>query len=180
MDWDYGIEWERGPAITPYQTPGVGYPDPVSNVSGTSDNYIAGTKIGANMSTFLHDYYLTSPFIHASAATQLQLRFYRFLNCDYPGLMSATVEVYDGTTWQQIYINETLQTDDNCTEYIYDVSAYKSNRFKLRFGYTVNSSGAYIMSGWNLDDIYIGRTFTPTITITFTSTPTFTYTFNRT
>jgi hypothetical protein len=181
LNWDYGIEWERKQAIAPYQTPGVGYPDPITDVSSTGDNYIAGTVIGGNITTSLHNYYyLTSPFIDASSATQLQLRFYRYLNCDYPGWMSATVEVFDGTSWIPIYLNSSVETDNEWKEFVYDVTAYKSNRFRVRFGHAVNSSGAYVMSGWNLDDIYVGIPFTPTATNTFTITPSNTYTCTRT
>ncbi|HPD18717.1 MAG TPA: hypothetical protein PLF61_03520, partial [Candidatus Goldiibacteriota bacterium] len=181
LNWDYGTEWERKPAITPYQTPGEGNPDPITDVSSTGDNYIAGTVIGGNITTALHDfYYLTSPFINASTAPQLQLRFYRYLNCDYPNWMSATVEVFNGSSWVQIYSNDTYQTDSEWKEFVYDVTAYKSDKFRIRFGHAVNSSGAYVMSGWNLDDIYIGIPFTPTATNTFTITPSNTYTCTRT
>jgi hypothetical protein len=182
-DWDYGPEWQRGPAIAPFETPGTGYPDSVSDVSSTSDNYIAGTVIGGNMSTALHPYYyLTSPYIDASSATQLQLRFYRYLNCDWAQYISATVEVYDGTSWIQLFINPNSQviTDNQWNEFVYDVTPYKSSKFRVRFGHSVNLAGAYTMSGWNIDDVYIGHPFTPTITVTFTVTPTSTYTYTRT
>ncbi|MCX8092537.1 MAG: T9SS type A sorting domain-containing protein [Candidatus Goldbacteria bacterium] len=183
LDWDYGTEWERKPAITPFATPGVGYPDPITDVSATSDNYIAGTVIGGNMSTTIHPfYYLTSPYIDASSASELQLRFYRYLNCDYVQYISATVEVYDGSSWIQIYLNPPSQlvTDNEWKEMVYDVTAYKSSKFRVRFGHSVNKSGAFIMSGWNLDDIYIGLPLTPTITNTSTRTFTFTPTYTTT
>jgi len=178
MGWDYGIEWERGQA-TISSGHNAGYPDPVTDVSYTTDNYVAGTVIGGNMSVSSNHpyYYLTSPFIDAVTAPQLQLRFYRHLNCDYPGWISATVEVYNGSAWIPIFVNDTTIQDGSWQEFVYDVTAYKSDKFRVRFGHAINNfSGAWTMSGWNLDDIYIGIPYTPTSTITQTITPTYTLT----
>ena len=178
LGWDYGIEWQRGPA-TESSGHNAGYPDPVSDVSSSSDDNVAGTVIGGNMSVASNHpyYYLTSPFIDTLDAPQLQLRFYRYLNCDYPAWISATVEVFNGSSWIPIYVNSTTEQDSSWKEFVYDVTAYKSSQFRVRFGHAVNNySGAWIMSGWNLDDIYIGIPYTPTATITQTITPTFTLT----
>jgi hypothetical protein len=37
----------------------------------------------------------------------------------------------------------------------FDVSAYSNASFRVRFGHTVTSFGAYTVSGWNVDEVLL-------------------------
>jgi uncharacterized delta-60 repeat protein len=177
-NWAYDTEWQRKPAAASSgQT--AGYPDPATDHTGLGDNFVAGTVIGGNMSTAANHpyYYLMSPYIDSSLLSKLELRFWRYLNTDYPGYIPCTVDVYNGTSWINIYTNPATIQDNAWNEQVYDVTAYKNSKFRVRFGHSVvNAAGAWIMSGWNVDDVYVGPPFTPTVTQSSTATPTFTTT----
>jgi hypothetical protein len=171
--WNYGSSWERGLAQVSvgHET---GNPDPGFDVSG--EGYIAGVNIGGNTTRLVHPmYYLTSPPIDASSASQLFLSFWRWLNSDEPPWMTSLVEVYDGVAWQTLWSNTGMVTDSAWTEHIYDVSIWANSQFRIRFGYDVQTASgfeAYLMSGWNLDSISV---FAPTATVTPTFSATATY-----
>ncbi|HRU40033.1 MAG TPA: hypothetical protein P5511_09155, partial [Candidatus Goldiibacteriota bacterium] len=161
--WDYGIEWQRLPAAAS-SGQSTGYPDPSTDVSAGNDNYVAGTVIGGNMSVVpTHDYYyMTSSYINAGSASSLQLRFFRHLNTDWITYIPCSVDVYNGTSWVNLYMSDNNTMDSAWTEQVYDVTAYKNPQFRVRFGHSVLRTDAWTMSGWNIDDVYIGPPFTPT------------------
>lgn len=180
--WDYGIEWERGPA-TASSGHSTGFPDPSVDVSSGADNNIAGTVIGGNMSVAaVHPYYyLTSSYINTAGAPNLELRFWRYLNTDYPSYLPCQVDVYNGTAWVNIYTSDSSTFDSAWTEQVFDVTDYRNPQFRVRFGHSVlSTSGVWTMSGWNIDDVYVGVPYTPTLTQTYTLTPTMTMTYTET
>ena len=176
MGWEYGPEWERGYA-TASSGQFYGFPDPDFDHTDTSDNMLAGVIIGGNAGTQVHDfYYLTSPVIDTSGVSPLELRFWRHLNSDYYPFMESVVEVFDGVNWIRIYSNGGAGVNDSYwKEEVYDVTVYANPDFRVRFGHNVGSAGVYVISSWNIDDVYIGPPFpTPTITQTGTITQTWT------
>gem|GEM_PF-1532875 len=178
LGWNYGPEWERGYA-TLSSGHVYGFPDPAFDHSPSSDNILAGVVIGGNASTVVHDFYfLTSPVINAEGIPSLEFRFWRYLNSDYLPFMESVVEVFDGTNWVRIYSNGGAGVNDSYwQEQVYDVTAYANPNFQVRFGHYVGSAGVYVVSSWNVDDVYIGPPLpSPTITQTWTISQTWTIT----
>jgi len=163
--WTLDTEWQIGAATSSTAPGSCGNGDPGMDHTATADNGIAGAVIGGNVSTSVHGYYyLTSPVIDTSAVSgSMWLSFYRWLNSDYTSFMNNTVEVYDGATWNQLWESgpPPATQDGMWNQQAYDISAYKSNQMKIRFGYEVGSTGVYTCSGWNLDDVAVTNVVCP-------------------
>jgi hypothetical protein len=157
--WTLEGEWSIGPtAISGGQQQGNG--DPANDHSPSADNGVAGIVLGGNYSVQPHAaHYLVSPSINLnSVAGTVNLSFWRLLNCDYQPYVTAKVEVWNGSSWVTLWQNSTnqLTADAAWTRFEFDVTAYKNNAFKVRFGHQVDTSGmflAWVMSGWNIDDV---------------------------
>jgi hypothetical protein len=156
--WTLDNSWQIGSA-TASSGQNVGSPDPGSDHTSSADNGVAGVNIGGTTGTALHPpYYLTSPVIDLSAATgSVTLEYWRWLNTDYPPYESSTIEVFNGTSWVQIYANPSgsLVTDNAWTKVQLDVTAYKNAAFRVRWGNAITSAGVFDMSGWNIDDVRV-------------------------
>lgn len=160
--WSMGGEWAIG-ATQVSSGHEKGNPDPVNDHSSSSDNGVAGITLGGNYSKAIHAAdYLTSPVINlSSAGGTVKLTFWRWLNCDYVPYVEDTVQVYNGTTWVTLWssssVGDNLITDYAWARYEYDVTAHKNANFRVRFGHKVDEDAdgfeAWIMSGWNVDDV---------------------------
>lgn len=133
--------------------------DPSTDHSG--DGKIAGVVIGGCYSTSAStsDYCLTSPSINAGSATSLHLSYWRHLHTDYPSYVTTKVEVSsDGSFWTSVYSvsSSGFVNDTSWTQQQFDVSAYKSSTFRVRFCYKVGS-GAVAGGGWNVDDVVVSN-----------------------
>ncbi|MFM2025860.1 MAG: hypothetical protein RLZZ339_573, partial [Cyanobacteriota bacterium] len=152
-----GTEWQIGAATT--STGQVyGNPDPGTDNTPTADNGVAGVVIGGNASTALHGfYYLTSPIINTSTANQLFFEYARWLNSDYTPYMQNTVEIFNGSSWVNLWSSGgSPGVQDNAwTPQQFDISAHKSASTQIRFGFNVGSTGAWTVSSWNVDDVKI-------------------------
>jgi hypothetical protein len=176
--WTYGPEWQRG-AATASVGHGYGYPDPALDHSEGGDNFLAGAVIGGNVTTEVHDFYfLTSPALDASGWPTLHLTYWRWYNGDYLNYMEGVVEVWDGTAWVRIFStgNAPGVTDPGWAFQSFDITPYRNPRLQVRFGHQVLNSGAFFSSGWNLDDVLIGRNAPPVPSATATPTPSPTWT----
>jgi hypothetical protein len=151
--------WAIGPLVSMPYVPTQGSPDPtVDHTANTNDNGVAGVYIGTQTPITLHaPYYFTSPTINLSSAQTAFLEFWRHLNSDYPPYMESSVEVSsnNGATWVAIYTVPASvgQFDSAWTKVSYDVTAYKSAQFRVRFSWSVGQSGAFDISSWNIDDL---------------------------
>lgn len=166
--WTFGTGWAIGSA-----TASSGHshldPDPASDNTATSDNGIAGYAIGGNTGTALFSArYLTSPVINTQGSGSLILEFYRWLNSDYPNYMSSTIEVWNGTSWVQIFLatSDPVIQDTAWTKVQYDVSAYRNANFRVRFSVAVTGTSVWNVSSWNIDDLRIYGDPAPTSTTT--------------
>lgn len=155
--WTLDTEWQIGSA-TASVCGGYGNQDPATDVTPTPDNGIAGVVIGGCATTALHaPYYLTSPIINLSGLTNATLNFYRWLNSDYTPYMNNTVEVFNGASWVTIWSSGGAPgiLDASWQFQTFNVTPYINANFRVRFGKTVGSGGAFTVSSWNLDDITI-------------------------
>ena len=153
--WLLDAPWAIGPAKA---SSGhyVGFPDPANDATATTNNGVAGVVLGGNVPTSVHAYaYLTSPVVNAGGATSLFLTYSRWLNSDYEPYMRNAVQVFNGSQWVTIW--ETGEspgiTDDSWVQQSFDITAYKNSILRVRFGYQVGQSGAFTVSGWNVDDV---------------------------
>jgi subtilisin-like proprotein convertase family protein len=155
--WTLGTEWQIGAATT--STGQVyGNPDPGTDNTPTADNGVAGVVIGGNASTALHGfYYLTSPIINTSTANQLFFEYARWLNSDYTPYMQNTVEIFNGSSWVNLWSSGgSPGVQDNAwTPQQFDISAHKSASTQIRFGFNVGNTGVWTVSSWNVDDVKI-------------------------
>ena len=159
--WLLGSQWQIGSA-----TASVGHvyggPDPAVDHTPTSNNGVAGVVIGGNASTATHDFYfLTSPVVNLSGATgTVTLDFYRWLNSDYTPFMQNKVDVFNGSSWQNIWISGGSPgvLDSSWVQQSFNVTAFANPNFQVRFGFNIGSSGVFTVSSWNVDDVRISDT----------------------
>ncbi|HQO27384.1 MAG TPA: hypothetical protein PLK89_16845, partial [Acidobacteriota bacterium] len=101
--------------------------------------------------------YLTTTAINCSGLSNVQLRFWRWLNVEGSTYDHAVIEVSnDSTTWTKIYENPAAAavTDPAWTQVTYDISAVADNQSTVYIRWAMgptNDTAAY--SGWNIDDI---------------------------
>jgi hypothetical protein len=104
--------------------------------------------------------WLTSPTFNATTVNgAVSLEFKRWLNIESPASRAAKVEVYDGTSWVNLWTNTAAVSDNAWSTQTFDLTPYKSAAMKLRFGWT--GAAASKVSGWNLDDVVVTGTHTP-------------------
>jgi len=160
--WTTGTEWQIGATSVGPPPVESTFPDPSSDHSAGSDNRVAGTVLGGNISAAKHGYYwMQSPAVDAGAGPNgVVLRFWRWLNIDYAPYMSARVEVFNGSSWVLLWENngQSPITDSAWTLFTYDLTPYRNANLRVRFGHAVTVAGEPPLSGWNIDDVQIERT----------------------
>ncbi|MSP24019.1 MAG: hypothetical protein EXR75_02420 [Myxococcales bacterium] len=157
--WTLGTEWQIG-ATKESSGQVYGAPDPAADHSPSLDNGVAGVVLGGNAATGLHDYYwLESPAVNTAAAQTVYFEFWRWLNSDYTRYMANKVEVFNGTTWVNLWTTAGSPgiQDSAWTKVSYDITAHKSATMKVRFGFTVTSGGVFTVSQWNVDDVLLSN-----------------------
>ncbi|HQQ61635.1 MAG TPA: hypothetical protein PKU89_09905, partial [Kiritimatiellia bacterium] len=151
--WTTGGQWAWG-------TPGggggaFGNPDPTTGHTG--DNVYGYNLSGDYANSMAAADYLTTTAINCSGLSNVQLRFWRWLNVEGSTYDHAVIEVSnDSTTWTKIYENPAAAavTDPAWTQVTYDISAVADNQSTVYIRWAMgptNDTAAY--SGWNIDDI---------------------------
>ena len=101
--------------------------------------------------------WMTSPAFDGTVANgNLSLSFRRWLNVEAASSRTARFEVYDGTTWVNLYTNVNAVSENSWSTQTFDLTAYKHSAMRLRFGWTGAATSK--VSGWNLDDIVLTGT----------------------
>ncbi len=118
----------------------VGY-----NLSGDYPNSISSTQ------------WITTPAIDASAYSNVQLEFYRWLNVEQPAFDHAYIEVSnDGSNWSQIWRNPSEITDSSWTLQTFDISSIADQQATVYIRWGIGSTdGSWQYSGWNIDDVVV-------------------------
>jgi len=168
LGWSIDTTWSIAPTCASPPAPQKGHPDPtVDHTTGAvGGGVLAAYACGNNPTgTTAAARYVTSPAVDVSAAPALKLAFWRWLNSDAAGWMTSTVDVFDGTAWVNVYTNPSgsgnIVADAAWTRVEYDVTAYRSAAFRVRFGYAIASAGVYAMSCWNVDDVTLSTASCP-------------------
>jgi hypothetical protein len=166
--WTLGPEWQIGPAMM--SSGGAFGADPSFDHSASADNGVAGVVIGGNASTSLHSYYYleSPPFNTANAPGAVVFSFFRWLNSDYAPYMYNAVEVWNGLSWVNLWTSggspgiEDSPPDGLGWTYIeHDVTPYKNASMRVRFGFSVQSSNAFTIGSWNVDDVVVASASCP-------------------
>ncbi|HPQ65533.1 MAG TPA: right-handed parallel beta-helix repeat-containing protein, partial [bacterium] len=175
-DWAFGVPAGWGGGTDPINQ---GYPDPNSGHTGAN---VYGYNLEGNYPNDMPEYFLTTGPIDCSAATQIKLVFWRWLNVEAATHDYARIEyTTDGEEWVRIYQN--LPPPINTTDSAWTVMTYQVQAAgyqpQVRFRWGMGpSDNIRTFSGWNIDDIEIWgvpqatRTPPPTATPTPSATPT--------
>jgi hypothetical protein len=98
--------------------------------------------------------YMTSPEFDASTVNgSVTLSFARWLNMEAPASRAATIDVYNGLAWVNVWTNTAAVSDSAWTTQTFDLTAYKNDAMRVRFGWS--GGAASRVSGWNLDDVAV-------------------------
>ncbi len=168
LGWSLGPEWGMG--IATASSGGAYGGDPPTDHSPSADNRVAGVVIGGNATPALHaPYYAESPAFDATVAGgKLFVTYYRWLNSDYTPFMRNMVEVFDGTSWVEIWtsgsypgVQDSPPVGGGWTFMSHEITAYKNAALKVRFGFEVTQDGVYTIGSWNLDDVKLQNTGCP-------------------
>ncbi len=149
-----------------------GNPDPDGGHTGPN---VYGNNLNGNYTPNTTSY-VTTPALDFTDMVSVELIFWRWLNCQ--GSDEATVEVFSGGNWVQVWRSSGEITDDSWNEVSIDITEQAAGRgfVKLRWGLKTGG-GIFQYTGWNIDDIGIcgyalpAETPTPTPTPTVTNTP---------
>jgi hypothetical protein len=155
--WAFEGTWQIGAAqiSTGHQ---YGFPDPNFDAAGTTNGGVAGAKLGGNVPTPVAEYvYLTSPVINTAGMTSLYLEYERWLNSDFTPWMQNRVEVFNGSAWVTIWQSGASPgvTDQSWVTQGFDITTLANSALRVRFGYTIMQTSAFVVSGWNLDNVVI-------------------------
>lgn len=169
--WTAGPTWSIANAA-PSGGHGWGIGDPSTDADGTTGGVVAGVNPGGNAPVALHpSYYMTSPFVNTALATNVTLEFRRWLNSYFAPFMTNRVEVFDGANWIVLWQSAGSPgvLDTSWTTQSFDVTAWKSPAFAIRFGYQVAAPGCPAVSSWNIDNVVLYDS-TPGLSLEFCST----------
>ncbi len=156
--WTTDGQWAFG---QPTGSGGTSYgnPDPISGIGGSN---VYGVNLNGDYDLVTGGpYYLTSAPIDCSDYHDVQLKFARWLNSDYPPYVDNKVEVsIDGTNWFSVW-NGALSvpvTDSSWQHLEYDISGVADGEGTVfvRFGYEIiDGTRALPYSGWNIGDVQL-------------------------
>ncbi|MCD4820412.1 MAG: hypothetical protein K8S23_17165 [Candidatus Cloacimonetes bacterium] len=146
--------------------------DPSSAFSGTK---VLGTDLTGLGSTN-GDYEATigdrayqaiSPAFDCTNYSNVSLEFQRWLNVERNLYDHAYIDVYNGSSWNNVWQNSSITIEENSwTLQTIDISAYAdgNNNVKIRFCLGSTDTG-WEYSGWNIDDIVISGDSKPIISV---------------
>ncbi len=183
----YGTQWSRGPAVA--STGCSGSQDPSLDYTPTPDNYIIGNWIGGCYQNNMNQtFWLTSPVINCANMSQCSIEFYSHSGVESPTYDKLYIQAYNGTTWQQVWVNTAVVNETSWTLKTYPVPQANNNpNFRVRFGIGP-TDGSIVYKGWNIDDFKVKCQGTITVTdtlcdfittqnVTVLSQPTSTFTY---
>jgi len=134
-----------------------GNADPTSGATGLN---VYGYNLSGDYSTAIGGpYALTAGPFDLSNATEVALKYQRWLNSDYTPYVYQRVEVSNnGSQWTTVWSNGSSSiADSTWSLQTHDVSAVADGQSAvyIRWTHQVGQSGAWAYSGWNIDDVAI-------------------------
>ena len=114
------------------------------------------------MATVHGSYYLESPpFDTSTASGPVILGFYRWLNSDSHPNMHNTIDVFNGSTWINLWtsgfswIQDAPPAGVGWTYVSIEITNYKNANMRIRFGFDVGSMAVASGGSWNIDDVLV-------------------------
>ncbi|MFO7992143.1 MAG: M14 family zinc carboxypeptidase [Thermoplasmata archaeon] len=163
--WTFsGGEWERGAPQGLGGSGADGAPDPSTAYNGTN---VLGYDLTSNgdyaegMST---TYWAESPAIDLTGQQNVTMKFDRWLGVERSYYDHAYIEVYDGSSWNQLWQNpDSTFLGGQWHQKVYDVSTWADDNpnFQIRFGMGPTSETSWMgghgeeYCGWNIDDLQL-------------------------
>jgi hypothetical protein len=128
--------WERGPAVA--GSGENGNPDPVTDYSASSDNYILGFAIGGDSPNDLTEESIVPPPIDCAGQDSVFLKFWRYVNVQNNNYDQAKIYVSnDGTNWTQLWEKPMFDsTDNHWTQVFFDISSVAANQGSVYIKFT--------------------------------------------
>jgi Dictyostelium (slime mold) repeat len=160
--WNIEAPWAMGPAAPSGVSNTFRYRrDPAEDHTPSMNEGLAGVVIGGFAPTAVMPVpsYLETPEFDATiVGGELILSYWRILISDYDPFMINTVEVWDGTAWQEVFSSGSSPGYDD-TDWVqanHNITAYANPTMKVRFGFFVSQNGAFTdVGGWSVDDVRV-------------------------
>ncbi len=139
---------------------GQGGPDPTAAAGGANVLGLDLTGLGASPGNYENNLaapqVVASPAFSAAGKPRVFVRFARWLGVDRAPLDRATVQVYDGASWFEVWANpEQPVYDTGWVAMEIDVSSRLANKPAARVGFGHTSNGSGTGCGWNIDNLEI-------------------------
>ncbi|MGE3669804.1 MAG: choice-of-anchor L domain-containing protein [Polyangiaceae bacterium] len=144
--WSFGGNWQMGAANTNSAD------DPTNDTSSGTDRRVAGTVVNGDYGNNRDDSML-SPVVNTtqgSGPITLTFRSWRDFESGYD-YARFYVSTNGGSSWTELFASS--GTDRSWATMTYDLSAYRSTNFRMRW--RVTSDGSVTRGGWSIDDVKI-------------------------
>ena len=131
-----------------------GHPDPTS---GRTGSYVLGYNLGGDYAPNMIEYHLTTGAMDCRGASQVRLRFWRWLGVEQSPYDHAYVRVSrNGTAWTTVWENTTAVTDGEWTHQDLDISGVADDQPTVYVRWTMGTTDSTRQyCGWNIDDVEI-------------------------
>lgn len=154
--WQYGTDWSRGTAVA-YNATSPTRSEPGTDHSSSSDNNIAGHRIGADyLANMTTADWLTSPPFDCTGATVVSLRYYRWIGVSLGDTHKVQVTI-NGVDWHDVW---TAPTSSNLNDTAWNLLAHNIGQWaagnpvvQVRFG--TGPTNGLPNTGWCIDDVLI-------------------------
>jgi hypothetical protein len=147
--WVLESTWQIGPA----SSSGCAT-DPGSDADGIPGGGVAGNLIG-NCNHPATTGHLVSPAIDASGASQLRLEYDRWLELFAPLGGGAVVDVWNGTSWVNLFTAGNVFFQTAWTHASHDITPHANPALRIRFG--LSNGISWSMAGWSVDNVRITK-----------------------
>ena len=159
-NWTFGGQWEYGAPAYPGAGPKVAF-------TGTN---IVGYNLHGNYSNKLATVYATTPAFDCSGASNLTLKFYRWL-----GLKSGDTALLqvstNGTSWVNVWTTTSTVADTGWQQVQYPLPAWVNNCPSVRLRWGIGSNNTQNDIGWNIDDVEVMGGFAANVLLNVSVTP---------
>ncbi|MBW6481205.1 MAG: T9SS type A sorting domain-containing protein [Bacteroidales bacterium] len=145
--WTLGAHWQIAAAVS----------QPAYDHTQNGNNGILACPLGSNYLNNMTRTEAVSPVINCSGHNVVILSYWSYSGCESNYYDNIGVEVFNGSTWVEIWHNSDLSFQD--TEWTYwefDVTPYAANnsQFRVRF-FLGPTDSSVVYSGWAIDDLRV-------------------------
>lgn len=153
-------QWERGAAS-------AGAGDPVSDNSGSSDNFLLGYNIGGYYSDSMPERTVTSPVLDCRGSDVVKLSLWRWLCMEDGGYDHAYIRVSKdaGQTWTPVFSHTGNAIKSAAwTKVEYDISSVAANQAQVQVQFVMGvTDDNVVYGGWSIDDVELLGSATPPV-----------------